>query len=871
MHASTPMMRALAAAIRANVPTILWGQPGVGKALDVDTSIPTPDGWTTMGDLAVGDLVLDERGWPTTVLATYDQPDGRECFDVTFDDGSVIRADAEHLWETHSRSYRLWVNSTKARTRRRRGTDAQIAAIRAALVVEKADTITTISAEAHAFESVGITTGMIRDASRSITPIFAIPTHGHIWFAADVAAAGLPVAPGATYVGWSNLMSSGVSKTRAKWALAKIKPVIAYEGSIFARGDLLAETLRVLLSYPYDQRKSATTPFVLNTAQIAASLLVEGGKRSNHAIPVAEALDLPDAELAVAPYTLGAWLGDGTSASPQITTMDDEIIQQIEADGYSVRLIPSSVRQDNQARVYGLSTSMEPGRDNGLTALLRGIDVLGNKHIPAVYLRASEAQRRALLAGLLDTDGTCGKSGYVSFTVTNERLARDTHELALSLGYKASLRSQRAAGGRPGHQVAWTVGFTTSDKVFRLSRKSQRQVVAERGTQNYRYIVAVEPVDSVTVRCITVDSPNHLYLAGRTMIPTHNTAKLTKNGEAWGYHVETVVGGIREASDFMGLPLEINGEVHYAPLQWARNLIHSQERFDKPRGLLFLDELTTAAPSVQKAMLRIAQERFVGDHKLPDTVAIVAAANPPEVAVDGWDLEAPVANRFMHLDWKLDLHDWAEGVATHFEFQKIDSLESMTVNSTPTDFIRVSSAINAFLMNHAKLFHALPTDPHLAGKGWPSPRSWENAMKVLSYLADDDEDAKLIVLKGCVGEGAAVEYFAWLAAADLHDPVAVMADPSIVDWKTERPDRLFALTTAVTALAVSDAIPDAWTKAITVLTACAKGGKPDVATPGARTLLNRIPKGKTVPAATKDAFADQMTRIGMHVAAEDAA
>jgi replicative DNA helicase len=78
--------------------------PGIGKALAVDTPIPTPDGWTTMGDLDVGDQVFDELGRPCTVTATYNQPDGRECFEVVFDDGSVIVADKDHLWETHTRA-----------------------------------------------------------------------------------------------------------------------------------------------------------------------------------------------------------------------------------------------------------------------------------------------------------------------------------------------------------------------------------------------------------------------------------------------------------------------------------------------------------------------------------------------------------------------------------------------------------------------------------------------------------------------------------------------------------------------------------------------------------------------------------------------
>ena len=139
-------------------------------------------------------------------------------------------------------------------------------------------------------------------------------------------------------------------------------------------------------------------------------------------------------------------------------------------------------------------------------------------------------------------------------------------------------------------------------------------------------------------------------------------------------------------------------------------------------------------------------------------------------------------------------------------------------------------------------------------------------MKVLAHVDPADEDTMLLVLKGCVGEAAAADYLGWLATAGLYDPIEVMNDPSIVDWKHDRPDRLFALTTALTALALNDAVPDAWAKSLVVLTACATGGKPDVATPAARTLLNRIPRGKRIPVATREAFSDLFERTGKFAA-----
>jgi len=77
---------------------VVAARPAVGKALALDTGLPTPSGWTTIGDVAVGDVVLGAGGQPTTVTRATDVMTGRPCFEVEFSDGSVIVADAEHLW-----------------------------------------------------------------------------------------------------------------------------------------------------------------------------------------------------------------------------------------------------------------------------------------------------------------------------------------------------------------------------------------------------------------------------------------------------------------------------------------------------------------------------------------------------------------------------------------------------------------------------------------------------------------------------------------------------------------------------------------------------------------------------------------------------
>jgi replicative DNA helicase len=79
---------------------VIAARPAVGKALALDTPLPTPAGWTTMGEVRVGDELLGSDGQPTRVVAATEVMHGRPCYEVEFDDGEVIVADANHQWLT---------------------------------------------------------------------------------------------------------------------------------------------------------------------------------------------------------------------------------------------------------------------------------------------------------------------------------------------------------------------------------------------------------------------------------------------------------------------------------------------------------------------------------------------------------------------------------------------------------------------------------------------------------------------------------------------------------------------------------------------------------------------------------------------------
>lgn len=130
------------------------------------------------------------------------------------------------------------------------------------------------------------------------------------------------------------------------------------------------------------------------------------------------------------------------------------------------------------------------------------------------------------------------------------------------------------------------------------------------------------------------------------------TAALTQLAAALDLPLTTVIASVHEPSDFSGLPVvgddPATQGVPMAPPDWAVRLVRAGQ------GLLFLDELSTAPPAVQAALLRLVLERRIGALRLPPGVRIVAAANPRSSAADGWELSPPLANRFVHLQWTHD-------------------------------------------------------------------------------------------------------------------------------------------------------------------------------------------------------------------------
>jgi MoxR-like ATPase len=322
---------------------------------------------------------------------------------------------------------------------------------------------------------------------------------------------------------------------------------------------------------------------------------------------------------------------------------------------------------------------------------------------------------------------------------------------------------------------------------------------------------------------------------------TGKTSVVNALARAAGWSCETVIASLREPSDFAGLPVVtgtgMDADVMFAPPRWAKRLREAGS------GVLFFDEISTAPPAVQAALLRVVLERTVGDLTLPEAVAVVAAANPPEQAADGWDLSAPLANRFCHLDWPADARRMAEGFASGWGTPAVPSLPDGWRSHMPV----ARSWVAGFVSVRPMLALAVPDDAAASGRAWPSPRSWDMAATLLAAArtAAVDERIEALLVRGCVGHGPGSEFLTWLIEADLPDPELVLADPSSFRLP-ERGDRAFAALTSIAAVVAAQPTVERWAAAWKVFGA-ASHKAPDAAATAARALAKCRPAGAPVP------------------------
>lgn len=254
----------------------------------------------------------------------------------------------------------------------------------------------------------------------------------------------------------------------------------------------------------------------------------KGGRlMANHSVPATPAVDFQhcDNELPVAPYTLGVWLGDGSKTRPVIASHHNDwpfVLDRIMREGYGARMTHEF---ENHAmyRITGLKQGLKQ-----LGLLIPQTQAKGKtwKRIPEEYLRASPQVRWDLLCGLMDADGSTGAKGVARFSNNNRNLIDGVEWLARSLGFRPNVRKskQRPHENRPVFVVRFSAhNIGAPFYIPRKRAKIEKFQPKKASYTKWNTVSNIEPVESVKCRCITVAAEDGLYLAGRHLIPTHNS------------------------------------------------------------------------------------------------------------------------------------------------------------------------------------------------------------------------------------------------------------------------------------------------------------------------------------------------------------
>ena len=334
---------------------------------------------------------------------------------------------------------------------------------------------------------------------------------------------------------------------------------------------------------------------------------------------------------------------------------------------------------------------------------------------------------------------------------------------------------------------------------------------------------------------------------------TGKTETIERFAARAGWRTETVVVSLHEPTDFGGLPVRTPDGVVFEPPAWARRIAAGKEP-----SVVFFDEVNTAAPSVQNALMRVILEGRVGQLELGAGVRFVAAANPPEQNVGAWDLSAPLANRFAHLRWPVVLDEWKHGYLAGWPDTGPLDLAADS-DPDPKTVAEHKAMQAAFLTARPGLLCAPPRQGIPAG-GFPSPRTWERAANCLAIAqaAEADEETVLLVAASLLGTGAAAEYLAYGHNLDLPDTDQLLADPALFAT-LDRSDQQHAALSAVVARAAADPKTRLWKKAFTVCIEAARLGAPDIAAVAAMRLVEIKPPGAGLPPG-HDAFTDILAR-----------
>lgn len=215
-------------------------------------------------------------------------------------------------------------------------------------------------------------------------------------------------------------------------------------------------------------------------------------------------------------------------------------------------------------------------------------------------------------------------------------------------------------------------------------------------------------------------------------------------------------------------------------------------------AVLVVDELTCCTPAMQSAIMGMVLEGRVGDMVLPENTLRYGLCNPPDIASNGFPLEAPLANRMMHYQWKFPRKDWVAGMHNGQEFP---SPEPPVLPDNWKKEIYEMSAVVAEFHEACAGFLYPETDEHgmvvlsnsERSRAYPSPRSWSMAARAMAAAksVNASDDVVNEIVEGCVGQAAASAFDSWNDYRDIPLPEPVISAVSSA-LSSKQPDEMIS-------------------------------------------------------------------------------